>query len=279
LSETKSRRSGGHRPISAVIILAFTFGCLAAAGMPIATAIVGLLTGLGLVGLLGHFVAIPDVAPTLATMIGLGVGIDYALFIVFRYRDELHGGASVGGAIARTMATSGSAVVFAGGTVVIALLSLLVARVPILGAMGYAAAIAVVVAVLTAVTMLPAMLAVLGPRIDALRLPGRRRPHETAGRGQRLGALGRPRDAPPVDRPGRVSPGARAADAPGPDADARPGGRRRHAGFHDAAPCLRPDLGGLRAGRQPARSWSPRSSARRPRRAPCTRASWPRPTG
>ena len=79
------------------------------------------------------------------------------------------------------MATSGSAVVFAGGTVIIALLSLLVARVPILGAMGYAAAVAVVVAVLTAVTMLPAVLAVLGPRIDALRLPGRRRPQETAG--------------------------------------------------------------------------------------------------
>ncbi|HZL65521.1 MAG TPA: MMPL family transporter [Thermoleophilia bacterium] len=182
LSETKSRRSEAIGLISAVIILAFTFGCLAAAGMPVVTAIVGLITGLGLVGLLGHFVAIPDVAPTLATMIGLGVGIDYALFIVFRYRDELHGGATVQDAIARTMATSGSAVVFAGGTVIIALLSLLVARVPILGAMGYAAAIAVVVAVLTAVTMLPAVLAVLGPRIDALRLPGRRRPHQTAGR-------------------------------------------------------------------------------------------------
>jgi len=181
LSETKSRRSEAIGLISAVIILAFTFGCLAAAGMPVVTAIVGLITGLGLVGLMGHFVAIPDVAPTLATMIGLGVGIDYALFIVFRYRDELQGGATVQDAIARTMATSGSAVVFAGGTVIIALLSLLVARVPILGAMGYAAAVAVIVAVLTAVTMLPAVLAVLGPRIDALRLPGRRRPHLTAG--------------------------------------------------------------------------------------------------
>jgi len=74
LSETKSRRSEAIGLISAVIILAFTFGCLAAAGMPVVTAIVGLITGLGLVGLLGHFVAIPDVAPTLATMIGLGVG-------------------------------------------------------------------------------------------------------------------------------------------------------------------------------------------------------------
>src|SRR5450756_2304132 len=147
----------------------------AAAGMPVVTALVGLVTGLGLIGLLGHAVAIPDVAPTLATMIGLGVGIDYALFIVFRHRDQLHAGEGVEESIARTMATSGTAVVFAGGTVIIALLSLLVARVPILGAMGYAAAIVVLVAVLTAVTLLPAILALLDQRIDAVRLPGRRR--------------------------------------------------------------------------------------------------------
>ena len=175
LSETKSRRSELIGIVAALIILAFTFGALAAAGMPVVTALVGLVTGLGLVGLLGHVVAIPEVAPTLATMIGLGVGIDYALFIVFRYRDELHAGAGVEESIARTMATSGSAVVFAGGTVIVALLALLVARVPMLGAMGYAASITVLVAVLTAVTLLPAMLALLGRRIDALRLPGRRR--------------------------------------------------------------------------------------------------------
>ena len=175
LSETKSRRSEVIGIVAALIILAFTFGALAAAGMPVVTALVGLVTGLGLVGLLGHVVAIPEVAPTLATMIGLGVGIDYALFIVFRYRDELHAGAGVEESIARTMATSGSAVVFAGGTVIVALLALLVARVPMLGAMGYAASITVLVAVLTAVTLLPAMLALLGRRIDALRLPGRRR--------------------------------------------------------------------------------------------------------
>ncbi|MCX6372822.1 MAG: MMPL family transporter, partial [Actinobacteria bacterium] len=176
LSETKSRRSEVIGIVAALVILAFTFGALAAAGMPVVTALVGLVTGLGLVGLLGHMVAIPDVAPTLATMIGLGVGIDYALFIVFRYRDELHAGASVKEAITRTMATSGSAVVFAGGTVIVALLSLLVARVPMLGAMGYAASITVLVAVLTAVTLLPAILALLGRHIDALPLPGRRRP-------------------------------------------------------------------------------------------------------
>ena len=175
LSATKSRRSETIGIVAALIILAFTFGSLAAAGMPVVTALVGLVTGLGLIGLLGHLVAIPDVAPTLATMIGLGVGIDYALFIVFRHRDQLHSGVGVRDSIAQTLATSGTAVVFAGATVIIALLALLVARVPILGAMGYAAALAVLVAVLTAVTLLPAVLALLGHRVDALRLPWRRR--------------------------------------------------------------------------------------------------------
>jgi uncharacterized membrane protein YdfJ with MMPL/SSD domain len=178
LSAQKSRRSEAIGLTAGVVILAFTFGALAAAGMPILTAIVALVTGLGLIGLLGHLVGIPVVAPTLATMLGLGVGIDYALFIVFRYRDELHGGADVRESVARAMATSGSAVVFAGITVIIALLSLLVARVPILGAMGYASALAVLVAVLTAITFLPAVLGVIGRRIDAFRLPWRRRPDE-----------------------------------------------------------------------------------------------------
>ncbi len=176
LSAQKSRRSEAIGLAAGIVILAFTFGALVAAGMPIITAVVALVTGLGLIGLLGHLVDIPVVAPTLATMLGLGVGIDYALFIVFRYRDELHGGADVREAVARAMATSGSAVVFAGVTVIIALLSLLVARVPILGAMGYASALAVLVAMLTAITFLPAVLGVIGRRIDALRLPWRRGP-------------------------------------------------------------------------------------------------------
>ncbi len=176
LSAQKSRRSEVIGLGAGIVILAFTFGALVAAGMPIITAVVALVTGLGLIGLLGHLADIPVVAPTLATMLGLGVGIDYALFIVFRYRDELHGGADVREAVARAMATSGSAVVFAGVTVIIALLSLLVARVPILGAMGYASALAVLVAMLTAITFLPSVLGVIGRRIDALRLPWRRGP-------------------------------------------------------------------------------------------------------
>jgi len=174
LSEEHSRRSEMIGLAAGIVILAITFGALVAAGMPILTAIVGLVTGLGLIGLLGHLADIPVVAPTLATMLGLGVGIDYALFIVFRFRDELHGGADVREAVARAMATSGTAVVFAGVTVIIALLALLVANVPLIGAMGYASALAVLVAALTAITFLPAVLSLVGRRIDALRLPWRR---------------------------------------------------------------------------------------------------------
>jgi uncharacterized membrane protein YdfJ with MMPL/SSD domain len=181
VSQTSTRRSELIGVVAALIILAFTFACLVAAGLPVVTALVGLGIGLGLVGLLGHLLAVPTVAPKLATMIGLGVGIDYALFIVFRHRDQLRAGMDVRESVARTLATSGSAVVFAGATVIVALLALLVAHVPMLGAMGYAAALTVLVAVLTAVTLLPAMLALLGHRIDGLPLFGGRRAARTSG--------------------------------------------------------------------------------------------------
>ena len=171
ISQDTSHQSEKIGLIAALIILAFTFGALVAAGMPIISALVGLVVGLGLVGLLGHLVNIPTVAPTLATMIGLGVGIDYALFIVFKHRDQLHHGMQVKESIAEAIAISGTAVVFAGGTVIVALLALLVARVPILGAMGYASAIAVLVAMGSAITLVPALLGLVGPRIDALRIP------------------------------------------------------------------------------------------------------------
>jgi uncharacterized membrane protein YdfJ with MMPL/SSD domain len=104
-------------------------------------------------------------------MIGLGVGIDYSLFIVSRYRRRLADGLDVNEAIARSAATSGSAVTFAGGTVVIALLSLLLAKIPIVSALGYSAAIVVVIAVAAATTLLPALLSVVGRRIESLRVP------------------------------------------------------------------------------------------------------------
>jgi uncharacterized membrane protein YdfJ with MMPL/SSD domain len=133
--------------------------------------VIGLVVGLSLIGLLGHLATVPSIAPTLATMIGLGVGIDYALFLVGRHRGHLRSGMDVNESVALTVATSGSAVVYAGGTVVIALLALYVAGIPLVTSLGYASAVAVATAVLAAVTLLPALLALVGRRIDALRLP------------------------------------------------------------------------------------------------------------
>ncbi|MBO4208605.1 MMPL family transporter [Micromonospora echinofusca] len=154
----------------AALVLLFAFGGLVAAAMPLLTAIFTLACAVSAIGLAGHLTGIPSVATTLATMIGLGVGIDYALFLITRHRGLLAGGLPVADAVVRSVAGSGSAVVFAGGTVVIALGGLAVAGVPILGTLGWTAGLVVVFAVAGAVTLLPALLALLGRRVDALRL-------------------------------------------------------------------------------------------------------------
>ena len=176
LSEPATESSEVVGLTAAMIILAFTFGTLVAMGMPILSAVLGLLGGLSLVGLLGHLTTIPTVAPTLATMIGLGVGIDYALFLVSRYRAERAEGKEVDDAVATAVSTSGTAICFAGGTVVIALVSLLVAGIPLVSSLGYASAFAVVTAVLAAITLLPALLSAVGRHIDSARLPAFLRP-------------------------------------------------------------------------------------------------------
>ena len=156
--------------IAAMVILAFTFGTITAMLLPIVTAIFGLLATLAIVRILGHALTVPSVAPTLATMIGLGVGIDYALFIVTRHFRGLGDGMDITDSIVRAAATSGGAVFFAGSTVTIALVSLAVAGIPLVTTLGLMAAIAVVVAVLAALTLLPAALAILGPHINSLRV-------------------------------------------------------------------------------------------------------------
>ena len=171
LSPTDTGSSEAIGLLAAVVILTFTFGSLVAMGMPIAMAVIGLTVALGIVGMLGHVVSIASAGPTLATMIGLGVGIDYALFLVTRHRDNLREGLPVEASVATAVATSGGAIVFAGSTVVIALLSLVVAGIPLVTSLGYATAVAVAVAVLAAVTLLPAMLTIVGTRINALALP------------------------------------------------------------------------------------------------------------
>ncbi len=156
---------------AAVIVLSLAFGTAVAMSLPILSAVIGLLGSLAIVGLLGHVTEVPTISETLGTMIGLGVGIDYSLFIVTRYRSRVADGLDRVDAIARSCATSGSAVAFAGGTVVIALCSLALARIPIVTTLGYTAAIVVLIAVTAALTLLPAILSLLGARIESLRLP------------------------------------------------------------------------------------------------------------
>ena len=127
----------------------------------------------------------PTTAPALATMIGLGVGIDYGLFIVTRHRQQMATGMEVYESVARANATSGGAVVFAGTTVIIALLSLLIANIPLVTTLGYTAASVVLIAVLAAITLMPALLGVVGPKIDALKLPGLHHAHDQKPHGWR----------------------------------------------------------------------------------------------
>jgi putative drug exporter of the RND superfamily len=156
----------------AVIVLLVAFGSVIAMGLPIGLALVGLGTSLGLIALVAALVDVNTVAPTLAAMIGLGVGIDYALFIVTRHRENLRAGMTVQEAAGRAVATSGAAVLFAGVTVVIAISGLAIAGITAVTVMGLMAGLTVAVMVALALTLLPALLGFAGRRIDALRLPG-----------------------------------------------------------------------------------------------------------
>ena len=175
---------------AAVIILLLAFGTVTAMALPIASAVFGLAGALSIIRLLQNVIEVPSIAATLATMIGLGVGIDYALFIVTRHKLQLREGMEINESVARATATSGGAVVFAGFTVVIALCSLAIAGIPLVSALGFTAAIAVVIAVLAATTLLPAMLGALGPRIDSLRVQLGAHPPRRS-RTARMAALGR----------------------------------------------------------------------------------------
>ncbi|MFI6790152.1 MMPL family transporter [Nonomuraea sp. NPDC050383] len=161
----------------ALLVLVFAFGTLTAALVPIFTALVSVAAGLGIIGLLGHVVDVPKQAGIMATMIGLGVGIDYALFLLSRHRRLLADGVPVQESVRRTVASSGGAVVFAGGTVIVALSALVLGGFPLLRTLGWITGISVVTAVLTSVTLVPALLGLLGHRVNALKLPflGRRR--------------------------------------------------------------------------------------------------------
>jgi RND superfamily putative drug exporter len=151
--------------IAAAVVLLFAFGSLYSMALPLLTAVVALGVGSMSVALLSHLVDISQVGPTVGTLIGLGVGIGYALFIVSRHRNGLKAGLGVEESAVRALDTSGRAVIFAGATVCAALLGLLVTRLSFLAGMGVAAAVMVIWTMLTAVTLLPALLGYLGPRV------------------------------------------------------------------------------------------------------------------
>ena len=164
VTEESEAGSEGAGIVIGFLVLAITLGSLVAAGLPLLTALIGVAISVGTVTALTGAIELTETATTLATMLGLAVGIDYALFILSRHRQNLGDGLEPREAAAQATGTAGSAVVFAGATVVIALVGLAVVNIPFLTVMGLAAAGAVVVAVLIAMTLLPALLGFVGRR-------------------------------------------------------------------------------------------------------------------
>jgi RND superfamily putative drug exporter len=152
--------------LAAVIILVLAFGSVIAMGLPIGIALLGLAAASGIVMIVSNLMSMPSEATSMVAMIGLGVGIDYALFIVTRYREALHDGMSVEDSIVEAIDTSGRAVLFAGITVVVALLGLLSIGLAFVSGFSVAMAIGVAVMMIASVTLLPALLAMVGHRID-----------------------------------------------------------------------------------------------------------------
>ncbi|MFJ2033687.1 MMPL family transporter [Streptosporangium sp. NPDC087985] len=159
--------------LAAAVILFIAFGSLVAMGLPIVTALLAILGGMALVKLVGHVVPAPDFTLVFAAMVGLGVGIDYALFIVTRYKDGLQDGDEPEAATVKAIATAGHAVLFAGTTVVIALLGLVVMGQRLMTGVAVATSVTVLVTMIAAVTLLPAFLGFTGYKINSLRLPRR----------------------------------------------------------------------------------------------------------
>jgi putative drug exporter of the RND superfamily len=176
ISSPSTRASEIIAVIAALIIMLIAFRLLVAMPLPVTTAIVGLASGLAIVGLAGHAIDVPSIAPTLGIMLGLAVGTDYSLFIISRHLRLLEEGAEPNDSIARAIASSGSAVVFAAVMVIIALLCLYFSGIPLVRALGYTTAMVVATAVVAAITLLPAILGMLGNRIRALPLT--RKPKE-----------------------------------------------------------------------------------------------------
>ncbi|MCZ7537405.1 MAG: MMPL family transporter [Acidimicrobiia bacterium] len=156
----------------AVAVLLVAFGSVIAMGAPLLGALLGVGVGMLLIGLLASVMEVMSLAPTMASMIGIAVGIDYALFVVTRHRQHLAFGHPVVESVALAIHSAGRSVVFAGVTVVISMLGLTLVGIPLIASMGVAVAITVTVAVVVAITFLPALLGLIGTNIDRLRTPG-----------------------------------------------------------------------------------------------------------
>jgi putative drug exporter of the RND superfamily len=185
--------------VVAVVVLLVAFGSVIAMGLPIGMAILGLAIGVSSLSLVTHLVEIPAWATDLGAMVGLGVGIDYALLLVTRFREFRGRGMTVEESVGRAVATAGQAVVFAGGTVVVAILGLAVAGVPFVTAGGVAVSLIVLVMVIASVTLLPAFLGLAGHRLDArasrrgraaVTVPGTGGPTGSAPAGPQPGSSG-----------------------------------------------------------------------------------------
>ncbi|TYK43773.1 MMPL family transporter [Actinomadura decatromicini] len=171
LNQPKGGPQEGAGILLALVVLLLAFGSFLAAGIPILVSLCGLVIAYSLVHFSASLFQIAPTAPMVAAMLGIGAGIDYALFIVTRYRQQLAEGDDVETAVGRALAHSGHAVLFAGGTVVFAICGLFLSGIAFIGRIGFAAALAVAVMVVAALTLLPAILGALGDRIDRYRLP------------------------------------------------------------------------------------------------------------
>ena len=174
--------------VVAMVVLLIAFGSFVAMGLPIGMALFGLAVGATSMKLVTYLVDIPAWAPQLAAMVGLGVGIDYALFLVTRHREHLATGMPVAESVGRSLATAGQAVIFAGGTVVVAILGLLVAGIPFVTGGGVAISAMVLVMVLASITLLPALLGLAGERINGRRRRGDERAQRPGSGWYRWGA-------------------------------------------------------------------------------------------
>ena len=229
-------------------MLLIAFGSVVAAGLPLAIALVGLgISSGGLILLLANVVDVPDWTTAVSGLIGIGVGIDYALLVLTRFRAAMNEGKDRHDAVVEAVTTAGRSVIIAGGTVVIAVLGLFLTGLPYMYGVAISASLAVLVVMLAAVTLLPALLSYLGPKVDRLRIPFLGRDAEGGGRRRvARGALEPRGPAAALDRRDRRHGAAARAGGPGArHAPRLPRRRQRPAGHHDP-PGLRPEHRGIR---------------------------------